>query len=534
MPNTLPPAGIDAYAAYPVHPAGHGQPGYRKGDDLPAVVSDSTPGSPLEAPASSTRGAHSPAEARSRSPFRIKPGASGDPFFRPESRSQSREPGRAELLQKEAALRQVRAAQDASYEADLERAIRRSKRDAAKSESRERSGSRSRGMSRIRAAIRDLVSDPFWHRASKEEGEHQDEAMRRIILEEVSAARASSTAAASHDRDRARSKSRVRSPLSSQPASRSQSRVRSVVDALAGAGGANSPYDRKAAAGTAEDVDVDAERERERETAGRLALAPAVPTVEPQAAEAAEVADEREKVPAQSPPRGACGMGTYPVPLASNDSLSEGRSRSRPRSPTSLIDSITRAVSRSMSRPRGAATSPGAGPELTPPSQETLLPAVEPTAPPRSRSRSRSREPRGAAGFGDFAKAQRSTSGSRARGAAAASPPPVGEASLPRVDEGREEPRGAAGFGSTTTTTTMRGDAGVGADAGAESGRGRDGERSKPRSGSVSRARAAVGRMWDAVRPQDEVVPDERTWGAAGMGDWKKAKERSQSRGRQQ
>ncbi|GAA5940911.1 hypothetical protein JCM3775_006846 [Rhodotorula graminis] len=273
MPNTLPPTGMDAYAAYPVHPSGHGKAGYSKGDDLPASV-DSKPSSPL----------HSPSDVRSRSPHRAK-----DPFFQPESRSASREPGRAEQLQKEAALRQVRAAQDASYEADLERAIRRSKRDA-KSESRERSGSRSRGMSRIRAAIKDIVSDPFWHRASKEEGEHQDEAMRRIILDEVNAAKAS-TDAGSRDRE-ARSKSRARSharsPLAtSQPASRSQSRVRSVVDALAGAGGANSPYDRKpAAAEPASSAPAPAKDEIEVAPAatGAPALAPAVPTVEPVAA----------------------------------------------------------------------------------------------------------------------------------------------------------------------------------------------------------------------------------------------------------
>ncbi|GAA5847630.1 hypothetical protein JCM9279_005329 [Rhodotorula babjevae] len=283
MPNTLPPTGMDAYAAYPVHPSGHGKAGYSKGDDLPASV-DSKPSSPL----------HSPSDVRSRSPHRSK-----DPFFQPESRSASREPGRAEQLQKEAALRQVRAAQDASYEADLERAIRRSKRDA-KSESRERSGSRSRGMSRIRAAIKDIVSDPFWHRASKEEGEHQDEAMRRIILDEVNAAKAS-TEAGSRDRE-ARSKSRARSharsPLStSQPASRSQSRVRSVVDVLAGAGGANSPYDRKpAAAGPSSSTPAAATAAKDDievapAASGVPVLAPAVPTVEPVAA-----APEREAI----------------------------------------------------------------------------------------------------------------------------------------------------------------------------------------------------------------------------------------------
>ncbi|GAA5820146.1 hypothetical protein JCM3770_005391 [Rhodotorula araucariae] len=242
MPNTLPPTSIDATAAFPVHPAGHGQAAYRAGDDLPAVLPDS--------------GAPSPSGERSRSRSRSRARAAGgvkDPFFKPESRSASREPGRAEQLQKEAALRQVRAAQDASYEADLERAIRRSKRDDERA--RSQSGSRASSMSRIRAAIKDIVSDPFWHRASKEEGEHQDDAMRRIILEEVSAARASTTAG-SRDRDHghghghghghsSRAGSRVRSPLSSQPGSRAPSRVRGVVDALAGAGGANVPYDRK-------------------------------------------------------------------------------------------------------------------------------------------------------------------------------------------------------------------------------------------------------------------------------------------------
>ncbi|GAA5847627.1 hypothetical protein JCM9279_005328 [Rhodotorula babjevae] len=233
----------------------------------------------------------------------------------------------------------------------------------------------------------------------------------------------------------------------------------------------------------------------------------------------------------RSPPRGACGMGTYPIPTST---LDDARPSSRSRSPTNLIDSITRAVSRSMSRPRGR-TSPS--PEIVAAastSDETLAaPGPAPTstegkdaaAAPAPAPRSRSREPRGAAGLGDFAKS-RSREASRARttasassgGAAGASSPPTRESSLARV---REEPRGAAGLGGKAHEGEARGRAEAGVKDGGQG-----------RSGSVSRARAAVGRMWDAVKPQDEVVPDERTWGAAGMGDWRAAKERSQSRGR--
>ncbi|GAA5909117.1 hypothetical protein JCM8208_007436 [Rhodotorula glutinis] len=227
----------------------------------------------------------------------------------------------------------------------------------------------------------------------------------------------------------------------------------------------------------------------------------------------------------RSPPRGACGMGTYPVPTTASD---DARSSSRSRSPTTLIDSITRAVSRSMSRPRGR-TSPSPEVVAAASSSDDTLAALEPaptaaedkdaaaaTAPA---PRSRSREPRGAAGFGDFAKS-RSREASRSRtsggGAGASS---TREASLARV---KEEPRGAAGFGGKVHEAEARGRAEAGVSTSGDDGR----------SGSVSRARAAVGRMWDAVRPQEEVVPDERTWGAAGMGDWRAAKERSASRGR--
>lgn len=128
--------------------AGHGKPAYHAGDDLPAHLPDSKPHTP----------SHSRPASRAASPSRP---ASKDPFFRRDKDQ--------EAAQREASLSQVRAAQDASYEADLERAIRRSKRDAGG----ERSASRGRGLSRIREAIRDIVNDPFWHRPTKDEAEHQ-------------------------------------------------------------------------------------------------------------------------------------------------------------------------------------------------------------------------------------------------------------------------------------------------------------------------------------------------------------------------
>ncbi|GAA5865014.1 hypothetical protein JCM3774_003939 [Rhodotorula dairenensis] len=212
MPHTIDPVNLDVLVAHPVIPQGHGKPGYTTGQDLPAVRSDSNAASPATSRPSSRPG------SRSHSPFRH------DSFFHRGSNT----PGSQEREQREATLRQVGTAQDASYEADLERAIRRSKRDeedrrrrAGEAPSQERSDSHARGLSRIRAAIKELVNDPFWHRTSKAEAEHQDEFMKRVILDEVNHARAS-TDAGSRDRERsaARSRSRIRSPLASRNASR--------------------------------------------------------------------------------------------------------------------------------------------------------------------------------------------------------------------------------------------------------------------------------------------------------------------------
>ncbi|GEM11907.1 hypothetical protein Rt10032_c17g5924 [Rhodotorula toruloides] len=149
MPHTLPPVDYNAVVD-PVIPAGHGRPAYHAGDDLPAHLPDSKSQTP----------SHSRPASRAASPSRV---SKGDPFFR------------RDVDEREASLLQVRAAQDASYEADLERAIRRSKRDyeSEQRKSGERSASRGRGLSRIREAIRDIVNDPFWHRPTKEEAEHQ-------------------------------------------------------------------------------------------------------------------------------------------------------------------------------------------------------------------------------------------------------------------------------------------------------------------------------------------------------------------------
>ncbi|GAA5963501.1 hypothetical protein JCM8115_003388 [Rhodotorula mucilaginosa] len=212
MPHTMDPVNLDALVAHPVIPQGHGKPGYTSGQDLPAVRSDSRGASPATSRPSSRPG------SRSHSPFRH------DSFFHRGSNT----PGSQEREQREATMRQVGTAQDATYEADLERAIRRSKRDeedrrrrAGEAPSQERSDSHARGLSRIRAAIKELVNDPFWHRATKTEAEHQDEYMKRVIIDEVNHARASTDAGA-HDRERAaaRSRSRIRSPLASRNASR--------------------------------------------------------------------------------------------------------------------------------------------------------------------------------------------------------------------------------------------------------------------------------------------------------------------------
>ncbi|GAA6009867.1 hypothetical protein JCM10207_002139 [Rhodosporidiobolus poonsookiae] len=118
---------------------------------------------------------------------------------------------------------------------DRSRSATRKDKDGSAS----RDSSHARGMSRIRAAIREIVNDPFFHRPSKAEAADQDAELKRIIHEEISAARRS-TEAGDMDRAISRSRSRMRSPLASQPSSRpgsqpgsrSQSRVRQVFDGL--------------------------------------------------------------------------------------------------------------------------------------------------------------------------------------------------------------------------------------------------------------------------------------------------------------
>lgn len=255
---------------------GHGKPGYTSGQDLPAVRSDSRGASPATSRPSSRPG------SRSHSPFRH------DSFFHRGSNT----PGSQEREQREATMRQVGTAQDATYEADLERAMRRSKRDeedrrrrAGEAPSQERSDSHARGLSRIRAAIKERecflsffacscrsvrlanldpgpalsltpicsqsrsrqrpVLAPRDQDRSRAPGSsaalffpsalaaqvaencpgtlpsQQDEYMKRVIIDEVNHARASTDAGA-HDRERAaaRSRSRIRSPLASRNASR--------------------------------------------------------------------------------------------------------------------------------------------------------------------------------------------------------------------------------------------------------------------------------------------------------------------------
>ncbi|BGP58681.1 hypothetical protein JCM8202_003617 [Rhodotorula sphaerocarpa] len=216
MPHTVDPAYLDTTVAHPVIPQGHGKPGYTTEQELPTTAA-----SPTHSSRPSSRPASRPG-SRSASPFR-------EIFRRTSSHGRTQEEE-----QRENALRQAGTAQDASYEADLERAVRRSKREEEARLRRERgespagaerSDSHGRGLSRVRAAIRELVNDPFWHRPSKDEAAHQDEEMKRIILEEVHKARAS-TEAGKEDRRAGRSHSRIRSPLASQPASRSASHVR--------------------------------------------------------------------------------------------------------------------------------------------------------------------------------------------------------------------------------------------------------------------------------------------------------------------
>ena len=154
---------------------GHGKPGYTSGQDLPAVRSDSRGASPATSRPSSRPG------SRSHSPFRH------DSFFHRGSNT----PGSQEREQREATMRQVGTAQDATYEADLERAMRRSKRDeedrrrrAGEAPSQERSDSHARGLSRIRAAIKERECFlSFFDRSSAASQDHAGAAnrIRRLL-----------------------------------------------------------------------------------------------------------------------------------------------------------------------------------------------------------------------------------------------------------------------------------------------------------------------------------------------------------------
>lgn len=77
-----------------------------------------------------------------------------------------------------------------------------------------------------------LLPHRFFHRTTKEEAAHQSEQLRKIIMDEVEAAQAS-TKAGEEDRE-ARSRSHSRQRDTSAPASRNQSRVRQAVGHLLG------------------------------------------------------------------------------------------------------------------------------------------------------------------------------------------------------------------------------------------------------------------------------------------------------------
>ncbi|GAA5833407.1 hypothetical protein JCM11251_003484 [Rhodosporidiobolus azoricus] len=171
MPHTLPPVDMQAIVQPQVQPAGHGQPAYTDDPALP------------------THAGHSHASSLSPSPL-PSPGA---------------EDGRGR----------------SAVPKDLE---------GKKEEERSESKVRRDGMSKVRKAIRELVNDPFFHRPSKEEAAAQDAEMKRIILQEIDAARRS-TEAGDLDRAVSRSRSHARSPLGGSPAgsrngSRAGSRVR--------------------------------------------------------------------------------------------------------------------------------------------------------------------------------------------------------------------------------------------------------------------------------------------------------------------
>ncbi|GJN94561.1 hypothetical protein Rhopal_007644-T1 [Rhodotorula paludigena] len=113
-------------------------------------------------------------------------------------------------------------------------------RSRGENESRSRSASRVRGLSRIRETIKEIVEDPFWKKSE------QDDEIRDLSPTNSTSIPPST----SGSRAPSRSGSRAgRSPLAggqsgSRPSSRSQSRVRAVIDTLAGMGGGNVPYGR--------------------------------------------------------------------------------------------------------------------------------------------------------------------------------------------------------------------------------------------------------------------------------------------------
>lgn len=193
-------------------------PAYQREQQLSAIQSQ------VHAAQASTRAG---SEDRERSRSRA---ASRDPFFRPESRADSQDPHRAQDLQHQAIMAQVRHAEDAHYASDLERALRNSRHDTSGV------GAKDRSTSHIRNMIKAIASDPFFHRPGAEED--QAAQLHQIILAEVAAAKASTAAGAADRQERKASRSRSRAREGEEVGSkeRSQSRLRSAVSGLLGGG----------------------------------------------------------------------------------------------------------------------------------------------------------------------------------------------------------------------------------------------------------------------------------------------------------
>ncbi|GAA5858068.1 hypothetical protein JCM8547_005639 [Rhodosporidiobolus lusitaniae] len=163
--------------------------------------------------------------------------------------------------------------------------------------------------------------------------------------------------------------------------------------------------------------------------------------------------------------------------------------------PSSSSTTTTPASStRALSPPRGAA---GFG-SLPSSSSSSTTAADKPTS--RSPSRSRAPSPRDATG-GLFSNIARSITRSVSRSRTS----PV-EGENGEVRSTSRGPRGAAGFGSLPSSREPSRGRGAAVGAGEESN-----ERSR------SRARQAMERIAELVGPRPEVIPDEQSWGMAGL-----------------